>query len=80
MAFYNIIVFSPKGTIPSPLYKPITQYVPDTPILPSEPIYMKKSVSNVKNNLFLALDDEVRRPLPSIHRAPLAATRLFIGR
>jgi hypothetical protein len=78
MVFYNIIVFSPKRAIPSPLYKPITQYVPDIPILPPEPIYMKKSVSNVKNNLFLALDDEVRRPLPSIHRALKA--RLFIER
>ena len=72
MAFYNIIVFSPKDTMPSPLYKPLTQYKPALPDLPSQPIYMKQAVSTAKNNLFLALDDEVRRPLPSLHRSPMA--------
>lgn len=78
MAFYNIIVLSPKDTMPSPLYKPLTQYKPAShashalPDLPSQPIYMKQAVSTAKNNLFLALDDEVRRPLPSLHRSPMA--------
>ena len=75
MAFYNIIVFSPKDIMPSPLYKPLTQYKPAShalPNLPSQPIYMKQAVSTAKNNLFLALDDEVRRPLLSLHRSPMA--------
>ena len=70
MAFYNIIIFSPKDTMPSPLYKPITNCITVAHVAhvaPDLSIHMKKSITTAKNNLFLALDD-VRRPLPSLHR------------
>ena len=56
--------------MPSPLCKSSTQYIPEQINQINQPIHMKKSITTAKNNLFLALDD-VRRPLPSLHRSPM---------